>query len=118
MPETSRDVSFCAHTILTDEVMVVPDASADARFVDNPLVTGPPGIRFYTGPPLRTADAHRLGALCIADIVARPVPPDLDVMADLAAVVTDQLELRVAGRERAAAESRARQPGLHRRVLP
>jgi diguanylate cyclase (GGDEF)-like protein len=69
--QASRDAAFCAHTILGDEVMVVPDALDDVRFDDHESVIGPPRVRFYAGAPLLTADGHALGALCVLDRVTR-----------------------------------------------
>lgn len=69
--ETPRGVAFCAHAIMDDAVMVVPDATEDARFTANPLVTGPLGLRFYAGAPLITRSGFRLGTVCLLDRVPR-----------------------------------------------
>ncbi|WP_137680739.1 sensor histidine kinase [Aurantiacibacter suaedae] len=70
--ETARDVSFCAHAMMGEDVMVVPDATCDARFVDNALVTGPHHVRFYAGQPLISQEGTPLGALCVIDVEERP----------------------------------------------
>ncbi len=72
LSETPRSVSFCAHAMLENELMVVPDATEDARFADNPLVTGGPGIRFYAGAALKTEEGTPIGSLCVMDTAPRP----------------------------------------------
>ncbi len=90
-PETPRDVSFCGHAILATEIMVVRDALADARFADNPLVFGPPGIRFYAARPLRAAGGQRVGTLCVIDRKPREFSvADRAVLEDFAAMVEDE----------------------------
>ncbi len=91
-----RDVSFCAHAIAQDDVMVVPDALHDERFHDNPLVQGASGIRFYAGVPLISPNGFPLGALCVIDHQPRAGLSDADksAMRELARIVCDKLELR------------------------
>ncbi len=94
--ETPRDLAFCSHTILSDDVLVVTDAKTDTRFKDNALVQGPPYIRFYAGAPITTPDGYRLGALCVLDRRARaPLSPQQrQALSDLAGMVGDALETR------------------------
>lgn len=100
--ETPRRDAFCAHTILNDGVMVVPDATRDERFEDSPLVTGEPGIRFYAGAPLVTPDDYRIGDVCIMDLEPRFHLPDdsRQTLADLADIAIDELEKRRFERQR------------------
>ena len=94
--QTPRDVSFCAHAILNKSIMVVKDVLLDRRFVNNPLVTCAPGIRFYAGVPLVTPSGYSIGTLCVID---RKPREDLSesqkkTLEALARQVVTQLELR------------------------
>ena len=111
--ETSRDIAFCAFAILQPDVFIVPDASQDARFSQNPLVASEPKIRFYAGATL-VVDGHPLGTLCVIDRVPRELLPEqLEALRALSRQVRAQLELRrnlkrldksLAARDRAEAE--------------
>jgi len=90
--ESHRDMSFCAHAILDDGVFVVTDALRDDRFADNPVVSGPPYVRFYAGAPIFTSDGHCAGTLCVID--GRPrdfTDDDRERLRDLAAIVQQEL---------------------------
>ncbi|MBE7196580.1 MAG: EAL domain-containing protein [Parafilimonas terrae] len=108
LDETDRDVAFCAHTILQDDVLVVLDAARDPRFLATPLVTGAPFIRFYAGAPLRTEDGHAIGTLCLAGSEPRAAFTDRDrrVLTGLARLVRDRLELRRSAIAQRATQSR------------
>lgn len=96
--ETPRDIAFCAHAILTpDSPLVVPDAAADARFSDNPLVTGE-GYRFYAGVPL-IADGMPVGTVCVLDFKSRELSDrQLAALEALSRQTSRLIELRSAGR--------------------
>src|SRR5438045_1841628 len=102
--ETSRDISFCAHAIQQESLFIIPDATKDKRFAQNPLVVSDPKIRFYAGAPLITPDGYALGTLCIIDNVPRELRPEQQqALRVLARHVMTQLELRRHARELATA---------------
>lgn len=90
--ETGRDISFCGHTILGDDLFVIPDALEDERFRDNPLVTSEPYIRFYAGYPLKHINGQKLGTLCLIDTEPRQLSPeDVEDFKDLALMAEREL---------------------------
>jgi diguanylate cyclase (GGDEF)-like protein/PAS domain S-box-containing protein len=94
--DVPREIAFCAHAIRQDGLFVVKDASMDARFGTNPLVTGEPVLRFYAGVPLHTTDGHTLGTLCVIDTKPRILTAEqahaLEVMGRQ---ISARMELRV-----------------------
>ncbi|NDJ19418.1 GAF domain-containing protein [Myxacorys almedinensis] len=101
--EVQRDATICSFAVLSDDVLVIPDTRQDDRLTCNPFVQSEPGLRFYAGAPLLTQDGYNLGTLCLLD--TKPHPPLTDdqkaTLADLAAMVVDELELRLAARKAA-----------------
>lgn len=107
--EIGRDPGLCASAILQVGPWIVTDAPRDPRALANPLVAGDLGLRFYAGVPLRTSDGYNLGTLCVLDFVPREVTAEeRATLADLAALVVDELELRLASR-RAVAQASERE---------
>ena len=97
--EIGRDLGLCASAIFQLEPWLVNDAQVDVRAIDNPLVAGELGLRFYLGVPLTTANGFNLGTLNVIDVEPREVADaDVETLKDLAAVVVDELEIRLAVR--------------------
>jgi len=100
--EIERVPGLCASAILGEEIWVIKDAQVDPRSLANPLVAGEFGLRFYAGSPLRTHDGYNLGTLCVIDKRPRELTEQqARVLDDLAALVVDELELRLAARRQA-----------------
>lgn len=90
--ETNRDISFCGHAILGDELFLIPNALEDERFSDNPLVLNEPNIRFYAGVPLKVLNGSKLGTLCIIDREPREfTEDDIGLLKDLATMAEQEL---------------------------
>ena len=98
--EIGRDPGLCASAILQDDPWIVEDAAVDPRTLANPLVAGELGLRFYAGAPLTTRDGHNLGTLCVIDQQPRQLSDEqTQTLADMAAIVMDELELRLTSRQ-------------------
>ena len=107
MRETPREQALCAYALDASKPLIVEDAQADDRFVDNPLVTGAPNIRYYAGIPLEVEPGVVLGTLCVIDREPRTLTDEqIDMLASVRDVVVSQMQLR-----RRALESEAA-PGL------
>lgn len=102
--ETPRDISFCTHAIRNTEVFVVRNALEDARFRDNPLVTGEPHVRFYAGAPLMASNGHPLGTFCVIDHTPHVAftAAEERLLKDFAGAVVDFFEMQLAIRDRRA----------------
>lgn len=100
-----KDIAFCAHALEQPDLLVIPDAAADERFANNPLVISAPYVRFYAGAPLITSGGTAIGALCVLDTVPRQLTPDQELaLRVLGRHVMTQLELRRSDAQRRAAE--------------
>ncbi|MDO9404247.1 MAG: GAF domain-containing protein [Polaromonas sp.] len=90
---TARDISFCGHTVAANQALCIPDTLADIAFRDNPLVTGPPGIRSYLGWPLEIAPGLAVGTLCVIDTMPRTFgQDDFEALRDLAHMAEAELQ--------------------------
>lgn len=90
--ETARGVSFCGHAILSDETMVVTDATQDQRFFDNPIVSGESHVRFYAGAPLTLPSGTNVGTLCLLDSSPRDMDATgLAILSSLRDLVVEEL---------------------------
>jgi PAS domain S-box-containing protein len=116
-PELPRELTACTHAILENDLCIVPDALLDRRFATNPLVTTPPGLRFYAGVPLITPEGYAIGTLCVMDLKPRELTVEQqEALRALARQTTNQLELRrsVIELQLEVAERQAAKEALHK----
>lgn len=92
--ETPRNISFCSHAILREDALIIPDATKDDRFKDNPVVTGPPELRFYAGQPLSGPGGYKIGSLCVLDLKPREFDAEkVKALKDFSLMVEHELNL-------------------------
>jgi class 3 adenylate cyclase len=124
---SSRHESFCGYTILDNQPFIVEDTHLDPRFASNPMVTGEPGVRFYAGVPLQSADGLNLGSLCLMDTRPRRCSSqEMDILRDLASLVEHELRLmdlvvlqsRLIESQQHLAEEKKKTDTLLRNILP
>ncbi|HEY9627177.1 MAG TPA: ATP-binding protein [Coleofasciculaceae cyanobacterium] len=117
--EVPRDNTLCSFAVLADKPLIVPDTRLDDRFVCNPFVQAEPGVRFYAGAPLISQDGFNLGTLCLLDSQPHdPLAPEQQAtLVDLAAMVVDELELRLAAQKIAQSEEKYKQAESQLREL-
>lgn len=97
-PETSRDIAFCSYTILQDDMLIVPDATKDDRFRDNPVVTSAPNVRFYAGVPIKIRNVLAIGTLCAIDNKPHEMTEAQKlVLQDLAKIVESEIAASLSG---------------------
>ncbi|MBD2093730.1 PAS domain-containing protein [Trichocoleus sp. FACHB-591] len=113
--EVPRHDSICNLALLANDVLVIPDARQDDRFACNPFVQNEPTLRFYAGAPLITQDGFNLGTLCLLDTTPRDAltQEQLEILTDLAAIVVDELELRLAVAKQVTAERERQEAAQH-----
>ena len=112
--ETPRDIAFCSHTILQNEILEIPDATLDDRFAKNPLVTGKPDIRFYAGAPLTLSGGEKIGTLCVIDQISRSLDKTQKII--LSRLANTVVELLATRTEQKSLQSQLNEEHERRRV--
>ncbi|OSZ56829.1 hypothetical protein OQI_30835, partial [Streptomyces pharetrae CZA14] len=106
--EIGRDPGLCGSAVLRDAALVIPDTLLDDVACGNPLVTGPLGVRFYAAAPITTTDGHKLGTVNVLDTQPRSITSEeTAALTDLAAIVMDEMELRLSALRTVRQEQRA-----------